>query len=97
MLFRGCSVSDDSSALKFEDKRPAMTVPGTVEKIIKPVFPGEPEKAEIALENADPLYREIRVENTLTNAEGETVGLRKGAHVDVTIEADPADIVKKSE
>ena len=88
---------ENSSALSPEDKRPAMTVPGTVEKIIKPVFPGEPEKAEIALENADPLYREIRVENTLVNADGETVGLKKGAQVNVTIEADPKDTVKKSD
>jgi len=90
-------MAETSSGLNPEDRRPAVTVPGTVERIIKPVFPGEPEKAEIGLENADPLYREIRVENTLTNANGEPVGLKKGAQVDVTIEADPEDTVKKPE
>jgi hypothetical protein len=90
-------VSDDGSADKSEDKRPAVTVPGTVEKIIKPVFPGEPEKAEIAIENADPLYREIRVENALVTADGDTVVLKKGAQVDVTIEAHAKDTIKKSE
>lgn len=58
---------------------------------------GEPEKAEIALKGADPLYGEIRVENTLTNSDGEAVGLKKGAQVDVTIEGEPEDTVKKSE
>ena len=90
-------MSDNGSADKSEDKRPAVTVPGTVEKIIKPVFPGEPEKAEIALESADPLYREIRVENVLVTADGDTVVLKKGAQVDVTIAADVEDTVKKSE
>jgi hypothetical protein len=36
---------------------------GKVEKIIKPVYPSEPEKAQITVEDADHLYREIRVEN----------------------------------
>jgi len=43
---------------------------GTVEKIIKSPFPSEPEKAQITVEGADHLYREIRVDNTLTNENG---------------------------
>jgi len=42
-------------------------LPGTVEKIIKPVLPGVPEKAQIAVEGADHLYKEIRIENKLTD------------------------------
>ena len=45
-------------------KRKKLT--GTVQKIIKPVGPGEPEKAEISVHEAEDLYREIRIENTLT-------------------------------
>jgi hypothetical protein len=37
------------------------TLHGTVEKIIKSSDPSEPEKAQIAIENADKLYREIRI------------------------------------
>jgi hypothetical protein len=37
-------------------------MPGTVEKIIKPVSPTEPEKAQITIPEADDLYREVRVE-----------------------------------
>lgn len=79
------------------DEKPSTTLPGTVEKIIKPWFPGETEKAQIAVEGADHLYREIRIENNLVNADGEVVGLKPGAEVGVTIEADPQDTVKKSD
>jgi hypothetical protein len=64
---------------------------GTVQKIIKSPLPDEPEKAEIAVDGADDLYREIRIENTLTKEDGDEVALKEGAQVDVIIEADPKD------
>jgi hypothetical protein len=64
------------------------TMPGTVEKIIPPSHPREPEKAEISVEGADDLYRELRIENKLKNADGEVVPLKQGQTVDITIEAD---------
>jgi hypothetical protein len=76
--------------------KPKTTRPGTVEKIIKSPFPQEPEKAEIAVEGADHLYREIRIENTLEDANGNKVKLKAGAQVDVTVEADAKDTVPKS-
>ncbi len=78
----------DTPEIDKSDK-PAVTLPGTVEKIIKPVVPSEPEKAQIAVEGADDLYREIRIENTLQNKNGEDVGLKQGAEVEVTVEAEP--------
>ena len=72
------------------------TLPGRVEKIIKPMFPSEPEKAQISVEGADHLYREIRIENKLTDEKGAEVKLKPGATVDVTVEADPEDTAKKS-
>lgn len=73
------------------------TLPGTVEKIIQPVVPGESEKAQIVVEGADHLYKEIRIENNLTNAEGEIVTLKPGAEVEITIEADGKDTIKKTD
>jgi hypothetical protein len=70
------------------DEKPAVTLPGTVEKIIPPVTPTEPEKAQIVVEGADHLYREIRVDNMLKDADGKEVSLKPGAEVEVTIEAD---------
>lgn len=70
-------------------KKPTITLPGTVEKIIPPNrYAGEPEKAEIAVEGAEPLYKEIRIDNTLRDEEGNEVGLTPGAEVEVTIEAE---------
>lgn len=75
-------------------EKPSATLPAVVEKIIKPIYPSEPEKAQIAIQGADHLYREVRIENTLTNANGETVRLKQGAEVEVTIEAEPDDTTK---
>jgi len=69
-------------------EKPSVTLPGKVEKIIPPPQPTEPEKAQIAIDGADTLYREIRIENSLAGEDGEEVGLKKDADVDVTVEAD---------
>ena len=70
-------------------EKPSVTLPGTVEKIILPAHPREPEKAQISVEGADELYQEIRIENSLTDENGDSVRLKKGAQVDVIVEADP--------
>lgn len=80
---------------KSKDKL-STTLPGTVEKIIKPIDPREPEKAQIAVEGADDLYREIRIDNTLKDEKGDEVALKQGAPVDVTVEAEKKDTIKKT-
>jgi hypothetical protein len=80
-----------------EKGKPSTTLPGTVEKIIKPILPGEAEKAQIDIEGAEELYREIRVDNTLKDEKGEKVAIKEGAPVEVTIEADKKDTIKKEE
>lgn len=69
-------------------EKSSTTLPGTVEKIIESPFPNEPEKAQIAVEGADHLYREIRIDNMLTTEDGEEVRLKLGAQVKVTVEAE---------
>ena len=78
-------------------KKSKTTKPGRVEKIIKPPHPRMPEKAQIVVEGADDLYKEIRIENTLVSEKGETVKLKEGASVDVTIEADAKETEKVDE
>jgi hypothetical protein len=68
---------------------------GTVEKIIKPISPTEPEKAQISIPEADDLYREVRVENVVTGESGEKACLKPGAQVDVIVEADSSATLKK--
>jgi hypothetical protein len=66
----------------------AVTLSGTVEKIIPPIVPAAPEKAQISVDAGEDLYREIRVDNTLHDDAGNPVKLKVGAEVAVTIEAD---------
>jgi hypothetical protein len=68
--------------------KPSVTLPGKVEKIVPGVVPTMPDKAQIAVEGADDLYKEIRVENTLQDENGKPVSLKPGAEVEVTIEAE---------
>jgi hypothetical protein len=70
-----------------EPEKPAVTLPGTVEKIIPASVVGA-EKAQISVPDAEDLYREIRVENTLKDENGTEVSLKPGAQVEVTISAE---------
>ena len=76
--------------------RPAVTMDGKVQKIIKSPDPRIPDKAEIIIEGADELYREIRIENTLTDDWCNQVQLKQGAHVDVSIEAESSETTSKT-
>jgi len=76
-------------------EKPSVTLPGTVEKIIEPIHPSMPEKAQIAVEGADDLYQEIRIENTLTDDSGAEVQLKEGAPVEVTVEAEAVGTTAK--
>jgi hypothetical protein len=78
-------------------QNPSATLAGTVEKIIKSRVSSEPERAQIAIEGADHLYKELRIENTLTDADGNEVHLKPGAKVEVTVEAEPQGVKTKSD
>jgi len=70
---------------------------GTVQKIIKPAFPSEPEKVQIDIDKADDLYREIRIENELADEQGQKARLKPGAEVDITVEANSSATNKAPE
>lgn len=78
------------------NEKPSTTLPATVEKIITSPSPREPEKAQISVEGADHLYRELRIENTLTDENGREVRLKPGAEIEVTIEAAPEATIPKN-
>jgi len=69
--------------------QPSTTMPGNVDKLIPAVGASQPEKAQIAVDGADQGYRDLRIENTLTDEHGDDVKLKKGAHVEVTVTAEP--------
>ena len=68
---------------------------GTVQKIIKPLDPSQTEKAQIDIQGADDLYREIRIDNEITDEKGEKAELKEGAEVEVIVEADSNATQKK--
>jgi len=71
---------------------PASTImPGTVEKLIPSVGPSQPEKAQIRVDGADLGYRNLRIENSLTDEHGDEVKLKQGAHVEITVAAKDLD------
>jgi hypothetical protein len=76
---------------------PKTRKPGKVQKVIPPPYPTLPEKAEISVDDADELYSEIRIENTLHDERGKAVKLKQRAEVDVVIEADPSATTPKQE
>ena len=70
-------------------EQPSVTIPGTVDRIIPLPRPSQPGKAQITVAEADHGYRDLRIENTLTGEHGDDVRLKKGAHVEVTVTAEP--------
>lgn len=82
--------ADGEDAEKKSPDNVNVVLAGRVEKII-PAVNGDKEKAQISVQGADDLYREIRIENTMQDTNGQPVALKERAEVDVTIEADPKD------
>ena len=76
------------------DRKKQKRLRGTVQKVIKSIA-NEPEKTQIGIDEADELYREIRVENIVTSEDGEKAQLKEGAKVDVVVEADSDATQKK--
>ena len=70
---------------------------GTVQKVIKPAIPSQPEKAQIDIHDADDLYRELRIEDEVVGDDGQKARLKPGAQVDVIVEADSSATLKKPE
>ena len=65
---------------------PHVTVAAIVDQII-PSRPNQAERAQIKVNVRDNQYGKLRIENTLTNSQGEDLSLKKGARVDITVPA----------
>jgi hypothetical protein len=70
-------------------EQPSASVPRTVAKLIPSLGPSQMEKAQIVGGDADHGYRHLRIENTSTDDHGDVLKLTKGAHVKVTVIAEP--------
>ena len=65
--------------------RQAISLPGTVEKIITPAIPGDAEKVEISIQSGDDPGQRIRIANTLIDPQVEAVALKSGAAVRIVV------------
>jgi hypothetical protein len=59
-------------------EKASTTLPLTLEKIISSPDPRETDKAQIGVDGADELYREIRIENALRDDKADQVRLEVG-------------------
>jgi hypothetical protein len=84
----------DRPKLVWHRTRPWKTVSAAVNKLLPASYANMPDKVEISISTADPLFREVRLENALTTLDGQKVALKSGARLDVTIEAEAIDTVK---
>jgi hypothetical protein len=69
-------------------EHPSATMPGTVSRIVSSPGSNQPEKAQIAVAGADRGYRDLRIENVLTDEHGADVRLKKGSEVQITVTAE---------
>ena len=67
------------------EKESSVTLRGKVDKMIPGLVIGEPSRAPITIDEAEELYREIRVPSILTGVRGETVSLQLGDEVEILI------------
>ncbi|HEY6128887.1 MAG TPA: hypothetical protein VIW23_11960 [Candidatus Acidoferrum sp.] len=95
MTGKSSKEEDKEKDEKDSSEKATVTLPGTVEKIIPAIGNLVPERAQINIEGGEELYREIRVDNQLKDADGNPVSLKTGAEVDVKIEADPNSVKPK--
>lgn len=78
-------------------EQPSVSMPGIVNKVIPSPRVNRPEKAQIAVDGADYLYRDLRIENILTDEHGDDVILKKGDHVEVTIKGESKAVARIKE
>lgn len=63
----------------------SVTLRGSVEKIIPPSSNKGSDTVQIVIEDAESLYREIRIANVLQAADGSVVALQPDSEVEITI------------
>ena len=78
-----------------DQNKATVTLTGVVEQIIEPVG-SVPERAVIEIQGAEDLYSEIRIENALSDGDGQKVKLKLREKVNVTIDTTTGGTEKKS-
>jgi hypothetical protein len=86
-MSKSARIAEHESDKSRVSQQPRTTMPGTVDKIIQFRTPRLRETAQISIKGENG-YRNLRVENSLTDEHGDEVRLEKGARVEVTVTAE---------
>jgi len=86
-MSKSARIAERNSDMERIPEQPRTVILGTVDKLIPSSRPSQPDKAQIAIAG-DEGYRDLRIENSLTDDHGDEVKLKKGAHVEVTVTAE---------
>ena len=83
-MSKSARIAERNSEMARNPERPRTVIAGTVDKLIPSSRPSQPDKAQIAIAG-DEGYRDLRIENSLTDEHGDEVKLKKNAHVEVIV------------
>jgi uncharacterized protein YfaS (alpha-2-macroglobulin family) len=77
--------------------RPWKKLSGIVRKLIKDGYRHRADIVEVDIHEAEDLFREVRIENTFTDLDGQKVSLKQGAHLDITFETEPEHTIRRTD
>jgi hypothetical protein len=86
-MSKSARIAERNSDMARIPEQPRTVIPGTVDKLIPSSGPSQPDKAQIVIAGNGG-YRDLRIENSLTDEHGDEVKLKKGTHVEVTVTED---------
>jgi hypothetical protein len=81
-MARSARIAEQNLDTARAPEQPSIIMPGIVEKTIPSPRSSQPEKAQIAVDEANRGYGDLRIKNILTDENGDDVRLKKGAHVE---------------
>jgi hypothetical protein len=90
-MTKSAKIAEEKLDLARNPEQPSATVPGIVDKIIPSSGLSKPETAQIAVDGAERGYRDFRMENALTDENGDDVKLKKGSRVEITVTKNPLE------
>jgi hypothetical protein len=88
-MARSAKIAESRRNTKRIPELPTVSVPGTVDKIIPSSGRSHGEKVQISIEGTHRTDHDLRIQNILTDENGDDVKLKKGARVEVIVTATP--------
>ena len=71
-------------------------MPAVAQQIIRPRYRDETSLVEINIPEAEPLFREVRIDNSFVDSRGGVLSLTVGTRLDIRFEAAAKGLVNKT-